>query len=326
MNRLAMYILSVALAVSAVLPGGCSSRSSAPPAAGVTVVCTTYPIYLFTRNVAADAPGVRVQLLLPPSTGCPHDYTVTPADMDRLSHADVLVANGLGLDAALVAAARRANPKVAVIDSAAGLTAMAQSQPDAEDHRADHADPDADHHHDHGHGTNPHLFANPQHAAGIVRNIAAGLAKADSAHAVGYTRNASAYAAKLNALADEIAAAAPTFANRRVVAEHDVFAYLLDACGLELAGVVEQEPGQEPLPGTMIRLEQTLRDRKVAAILAEPQYPATAARALGRDTGVPVILVDPVATGPDDPSADYYERTMRNNLAILRDTLGQRNH
>ena len=48
------------------------------------ILCTTYPVFLFVREVAAGGP-VRPELLLPPDAGCPHDYSLTPGDLMKLS-------------------------------------------------------------------------------------------------------------------------------------------------------------------------------------------------------------------------------------------------
>jgi len=36
-------------------------------------------MYVMTLNVAGEAPGVTVECLAKPSTGCLHDYQLTPA-------------------------------------------------------------------------------------------------------------------------------------------------------------------------------------------------------------------------------------------------------
>jgi hypothetical protein len=45
--------------------------------------------------------------------------------------------------------------------------------------------------------------------------------------------------------------------------------------------------------------------------------------ALARESGIPCVEVDPVASGPVDAPADYYEQTMRRNLRLLEGTLGK---
>ena len=89
--------------------------------AELRVLATTFPVYLFTRNVAHSCPYVRVELLIPAQAGCPHDYAPAPRDLQKLAQAQVVVMNGLGLEEFLAAPLKKINAKVAVIDSSKGI-------------------------------------------------------------------------------------------------------------------------------------------------------------------------------------------------------------
>ena len=297
--------------------------------AELNVLCTTFPIHLIARNVAQGRAGVDLQLMLPAGMGCPHDYALTPQDMRKLAAADVLVVNGLGLEEFLGAPVETANPDVETVDSSAGIQDLleyAHEHAEAEEDHDHEAEADHDHaEYDHGHhhhaGVNPHLFASPRQAARIALNVAAGLSKADPEGAGVYFRNAQAYADRLNALADEMAALGRTLKNNRIVEPHGVFDYLARDMGLEVVAVLRPH-GQEPSAAEMLELVRTLRAKQAGAIFTEPQYPAKVGAALARETGLPTATLDPVATGPDAAPLDYYETAMRQNMETLRATLG----
>lgn len=297
--------------------------------AELNVLCTTFPIHLIARNVAQGRAGVDLQLLLPAGMGCPHDYALTPQDLRKIAAADVLVVNGLGLEEFLGAPVETANPDVETVDSSAGIQDLleyAHEHAEAEEEHDHEAEADHDHaEHDHGHhhhaGVNPHLFASPRQAARIALNVAAGLSKADPEGAGVYFRNAQAYADRLNALADEMAALGRTLKNNRIVEPHGVFDYLARDMGLEVVAVLRPH-GQEPSAAEMLELVRTLRAKQAGAIFTEPQYPAKVGAALARETGLPTATLDPVATGPDEAPLDYYETAMRQNMETLRATLG----
>ena len=297
--------------------------------AELNVLCTTFPIHLIARNVAQGRAGVDLQLLLPAGMGCPHDYALTPQDLRKIAAADVLVVNGLGLEEFLGAPVETANPDVETVDSSAGIQDLleyAHEHAEAEEEHDHEAEADPGHaEHDHGHhhhaGVNPHLFASPRQAARIALNVAAGLSKADPEGAGVYFRNAQAYADRLNALADEMAALGRTLKNNRIVEPHGVFDYLARDMGLEVVAVLRPH-GQEPSAAEMLELVRTLRAKQAGAIFTEPQYPAKVGAALARETGLPTATLDPVATGPDEAPLDYYETAMRQNMETLRATLG----
>ena len=299
---------------------GVAAALTAAAAAGeVKALCTTFPIYQITRNVTGGHAGTKVELLLPASLGCPHHYSLTPQDMQKLAQADVLVVNGLGMEEFLGAPVEKANPGLVTIDSSHGIEAL-QYADGAHDRHAH--DEEAEHgHHHHHEGVNPHLFASPRLAAQLALNIAAGLSKTDPEGEPVYSENAKAYADKLNALADEMAAQVKTLKNNRIVQPHGVFDYLARDIGLEVVAVT-QPHGQEPSAAEMLELLATIRSKNAGAVFTEPQYSPKVGQTLAKEAGIPTAVLDPVASGPNDSPLDYYESVMRRNLETLRATLG----
>jgi ABC-type Zn uptake system ZnuABC Zn-binding protein ZnuA len=51
------------------------------------VLTSFLPVYLFTKNVVGSVPGVSVDMMLPASLGCPHDYALVPSDMKKIAAA-----------------------------------------------------------------------------------------------------------------------------------------------------------------------------------------------------------------------------------------------
>lgn len=303
------------LLVAALLTaGGCRRRApEARPA--LRILCSTLPMYLFTANVAASRKDASVELMLSPSTGCPHDYVLTPQNLARMADSDVVVVNGLGLDAFVFPAVARAGAKLKILDASAGLADIVQIKPGPTDSHS------TEKQHEHA-GANPHMFASPRMAAKIVRNIASQLSAIDPDGAALYSRNASAYAAKLDALADEFASAGKTLRSRKIVTEHAVFDYLARDTGLEIVAVIEESPGQEPSAAEMLDLVKLVKTSGAGAVFTEPQYPAGVGKTIAKEAGVPVAVLDPVASGPENPPLDYYQKTMAANLETLQKTLG----
>ncbi|PJB30600.1 MAG: ABC transporter substrate-binding protein, partial [Deltaproteobacteria bacterium CG_4_9_14_3_um_filter_65_9] len=155
-----------------------------------------------------------------------------------------------------------------------------------------------------------------------VREIEKALSAARPVSARAFRRNADAFVSRLSALASEFEAAAKTFRRRDIVTFHNVFDYLARDLGLTVVGEIETSPGQEPSAGEIRTLSRTIRERKVPAVFSEPQYSPKLAEALAREAGVPVRVLDPVATG--SPALTTYEDAMRRNLATLKEALSAR--
>jgi len=276
---------------------------SAGAAEPLRVLASFLPMEIFARNVVGDTPGVTVASMLPASMGCPHDYALTPGDMKKIASADLFVANGFGMEAFLGEPVRRANPKIRVVETARGVLPIREG-------------------HDGSGDVNPHTWVSPRNAILQVREIEKALSAARPADADAFRRNADAYVSRLSALAAELEAAAKTFRRRNIVTFHNVFDYLARDLGLTVVGEIETAPGQEPSAGEIRNLARTIRERKVPVVFSEPQYSHKLAAALAGEAGVPVRVLDPVATG--SPALTAYEDAMRRNLSTLREALSAR--
>jgi zinc transport system substrate-binding protein len=291
-----------ALALTAVILAPAAVGVAAPP---LRVLTSFLPMYLFTKNIVGDAPGLTVEMMLPASLGCPHDYALTPSDMKKIAAADLFVVNGLGMEEFLGAPVRKANPRIRVVESGAGVS------PIREDSREGHG---------HG-GINPHSWVSPKNAVLQVRAIEKALSAASPGNAARFHANADGYVRRLETLSRECDVAARRFRARNIVTFHNVFDYLARDLGLAIVGEIETVPGQEPSAGEIRKLIRIIRDRRAAAVFGEPQYPARLAEMVAREARVPVRALDPVATGSAALTA--YEDAMRANLRVLGETLGK---
>ena len=294
---------------------GCCLAAAEP----LKVSCTTYPVWLLTREITAGAKNVRTELMIPAGTGCPHEYVLTPGDMRKLAVKNLLVVrNGLGLDDFVLKPLRKMNPKAPVIDACAGL-AVLETECDHEHH--DHHGHHEHHGHKHHH-VNPHLFASPDTALGMVSNIAAGLCKADPGNAAVYRKNELALGGELRRLIDEMAKLKLRVDGKSVVVHHGVFDYLARALVLKIAAEIQAE-GIAPSAAEMRKLVKIIREHKVAVIFTEPQYSAQTAKTLAKECAVKVCQLDPLAGGPVNPPRNFYLGVMRENLNKIRSVLAK---
>ncbi|MSS27788.1 zinc ABC transporter substrate-binding protein [Desulfovibrio sp. PG-178-WT-4] len=291
---------------------------AAPNAQGrpaeLRVLATTFPVYLFTRNVTQSRPYVRVDLLVPAQSGCPHDFAPSPHDLQKLAQAQVLVMNGLGLENFLTASLKKINAQVTIIDSSAGIAPLPLPQGMLPSSHAGH-----------GHGAvNPHLFAGPQQAAAMVYNIAKGLARVDPEGAAAYRAAAEAYAARLLSVGRRLAAVGAGAPRKGIVLQHDALAYLAHDAGLDVVDVIQESEDVQPSAARIMALVRRVREEKPVLIVSEPQYSDKPALTLARETGVPAASLDPVASGPADAPLSYYEAVMAANCQILERYFDQR--
>ena len=69
------------------------------------------------------------------------------------------------------------------------------------------------------------------------------------------------------------------------------------------------------------RVIQQVKEAGNPPLFSEPQYENTALRTVAQETGARVYELDPLVTG--DGALTAYEDTMRRNLDVLRQALGE---
>ena len=286
---------------------GCAAQTD-----GQKVIVTSfYPMYILTQNVAAGIDGVTVQNMAEQNVGCLHDYQLQTRDMVTLEGADALVINGGGMEQFMdkVLTLRADLP---VIDASEGIAMF----PSDETH-----DHDAHAHDEHDELYNAHVWLDPSRAIKQVQNIANGLAEADPAHAAAYQENAAGYIERLTALDGELKAQLAPFAGADIITFHEAFAYFADAYGLHVAGVIANEPGEEPSTRDIADTCDLVTTLGIRTLFVEPQYPQKAAETIARETGASIYTLDPCVSG--DGTKESYETIMRENARVLTEALSK---
>ena len=261
------------------------------------IVTSFYPIYLETINIVGDTDGVEVINLTKPQTGCLHDYQLTTEDMKTLETADIFVVNGLGMENFL----DKVTKNLKIIDAS----------------KSDEIYLIKD-----GEEINPHVWMSITYAMAQVREIQRQLCELDPAHASKYKDNAFNYLNELSALRDEMHFALDNLPNKDIVTFHEAFPYFAAEFKLNIAGVIEREPGTEPTPQELTDTINIVNNLPVKVLFTEPQYSPKAAETVARETGAKILTLDPITTGESkiENKSDYLNK-MRQNMDTLFDAL-----
>ncbi|HOX27736.1 MAG TPA: metal ABC transporter substrate-binding protein, partial [bacterium] len=280
---------------------GASGRAQAAGKHDLRVLATFLPVYVFTKNVTAGVPGVKVDILIGTAVGCPHDYQLKPGEVKKIVSADVLVANGR-IEEFLGAAVKKINPGIRILISGKDIKPI-RGLDEVE---------------------NPHTWVSLSNAVKQVEAIRGFMVSIDPANKEKYNANAVRYEKELSALRDTMKKEIAGFPNRKIVTFHDVFDYFAKDVGLEVVAYVEAVPGQEPSAGEIAKLMKKIKKSGAAAVYSEPQYPSRVVDMISRDTGRPYAELDPMAqTNLSNPPLDLFQSVMRKNLNTLKRTLGK---
>jgi len=268
----------------------------------LTVVATIFPLADFVKNVAGDK--VEVVTLLKPGDS-PHTYAERPSYSKAVARAKLLVVNGAGLDFWVENLKAAASDNMVVVDTSAVLAEEGLLLTGDE--------------HDDG-GTNPHFWLDPVLAQKQVEAIAAALVAADPDNKDFYLENAADYIAQLQSLDEEIKSITQLFSSREFITFHPAWTYFAKRYGLVEAAVIAEAPGKEPTIEDIMRIVDKVRNLKVKAIFAEPQFSTKAADTIAADSGAEVLLLDPIG-GPKLAGKDSYISLMRYNVGQMGEAM-----
>ncbi len=282
-----------------VLLAGCTAQTptTKPMTPKLQVVTTFVPMTQFTQAVAGDR--AQVTQLLPPTIG-PHDYQSKPEDIQKLAQADVLVQNGLDMEAFLTDLVKNAgNAKLKTIDTSQAVPLIqAAENPDRQGH-------------------NPHIWLDPKRVIKQVENIRNGLVVADPSGKDSYIANAEIYIKQLQQLDAEITATLLPYKGKTYVTYHDFSTYFAQSYGLKaefLVGI----PEENPAPADVKRVIEAAKASGLKTLLSEPQTGDNRFSALAQDLHVRVSEFDPIeTTHPSDLQPDGYLKIMRQNVQNL---------
>ncbi|KLL11421.1 metal ABC transporter substrate-binding protein [Protofrankia coriariae] len=265
------------LALLALFVAGCGSDdddgpASAAPPEKLQVVATTTQVADFVRAVGGDR--VQVTQILRPNVD-PHDYEPSPADVKAIGEADVLVANGVGLEKWLDETIASAGFEGTRVDASRGVKIRPGNGEEEEK--------DGD----------PHIWHNPLNVKIMTADIEQAFTAADPAGAAAYQANRAAYDGRLDALDADIRRQIDSLppANRKLVTNHDAFGYYVDRYQLTFVGsIIPSFDTSAELSGRDISdLVDKIKSTGAKAVFSESSLPPNTAETIGREAGVKVV-------------------------------------
>lgn len=316
------------------------------------IVTSFYPMYVATLNIAGECPGVIVENLSEPQTGCLHDYQLTPQDMILLSEADVFVVNGGGIETFLADVAEK-YPQLTIINAGVEIfgensyyTEMHENEDvhdaeaeiheneDAHDTEAEiHESEDAydaeaemheseDSHADHNHGENAHAWMSIHHYMEQIGTICNGLQTADPLHKDIYQAAATEYLEKIEPLHQEAEELAQRAHGKSVVIFHEAFEFLAEDLGMHISGSLNLDEERQVSAREVADILNSVEEEKIEIVLAEELYGKDMGDTIEKETACKVYYLDTLVRGAE--SKDSWLLGMEQNLRLLKHALDVR--
>ncbi|RMF39752.1 MAG: zinc ABC transporter substrate-binding protein [Anaerolineae bacterium] len=286
-----------------------SACSAASPGADAPlhVLATTDIIADVVQQVGGEQ--IALETLIP-SGSDPHAFSPAPRDAVRISQADILFLNGLGLEASLQPVLENLPPDALRVELAQGIAPL---QMDADPHADAHDSPEG--------AADPHIWTDPNNVRAWLPLIVEALSQRDPAHAALYRQRADAYAAQLDALDAWIREQVASIPQERriLVSDHLVWGYFGERYGFSQQAALI--PGfstlTQPSARDLAALEDNLRKTGVPVIFVGNTVNPALAERVAADTGVQLVTLYTGSLGPAEDGADTYLGWMRYNVRAI---------
>ena len=283
--------LATVLALLVAAPGAVALEA-------LRVVTTSADLKSLVEEVGGDR--VTVESLAAPEQD-PHTLELKPAQLARISRAQLLVR--VGLDHEPWLARVRVGPATQVLDASRHARLLQTQTPRLRAEKRAHV---------HAFG-NTHYWLDPDNARAVAAAVATALAslQGDAAY---FERRQADFARRLQARSAEWQRLLAPHRGARLVVMHDSWAYLAERFGLRIVGAVEPQPGVPPSPAELAELFQRMREADVRVLVADPHSNPSLVRQVVERTGARAVTLQP--SGPD------YLRLMDGNVERLARALG----
>lgn len=280
---------------------GCQKENSRK----LKFVTSCYPVYIMTINLTDNIDGVEVFNITENHNGCIHNFQLQSEDLRQIEKSSAFIINGAGMESFMDKVIKEL-PDVNIIDASKGIELIKDEDCDCENEHC---------HHEY----NPHTWVSISNYIKQVETIANRLSEIDPQHSKQYKKNSDIYTEKLINLKNKMHSELSNVKNKDIITFHEAFPYFAKEFGLNIAGVINHEPENNPSAKELTDIIEIVKKSGIKALFAEPQYPSTAANIVSHETGAKIYTLDPAVTG--DKSKDSYIKAMEKNLETLKEAL-----
>lgn len=320
-----MLLVRVAVALPALALTLAACGSEAAPSSGSSAVTASPTVEVVaTTTVLGDVVGQIVRCAggtvstLMPVGADPHDFAASSDQIAALVGADLVVANGLGLEGGLGDALENATADGATVLEVAELVDPLPFTPVG--HADEHAEEEA-------HGPlDPHFWFDMQRMAKAATIVGERLTEITGDAA--FTTCATQTADEILAAETDVRATLESVpADRRVlVTDHNAFGYLANAYGYEIVGTVipSGTTMAEPSSADLAALAAVIRTENVPAIFTDASANTRLAQTVAEESGLDVQVLPLYSGGLGEPGgpAGTYVDMMRTNAQTIAAGLG----
>ncbi len=306
--RFRIFAQVLTLLVLLALASACASPSAPSAAPPKKTIVVTYSILgAVVKDLVGDTANVVVAI---PNGQDPHEWEPSAKDIETLNKADLVVQNGLGLEAGMEKTLDQAEKNGVRFFTASDhivvrKVGLGEGIPTGDPDQAVGAD-------------DPHLWMDPLTMEMVVDALTVQLKSDLGIDVASQAANLDARLEAVNKeVADQVATVPP--ANRKLVTGHESLGYFAQRHGFKLVGAIipSLTSQAEVSAADLAALKKQIEDNHVKAIFTELGTPPAVANAIGKETGAKVVEL----TTHSLPADGSYLTFMRAVAKVITDAL-----
>lgn len=295
-NKKLLIMFGIAV-ILVVVAGAFSNVQTKNDNEKVYITTSFYPMYIATINLTEGIEQIEVNNLTQKSTGCVHDYTLTPEEMVKLSTTDLFVVNGSGMEAFLDKVVSN-YPNLNVLDTSKGVSVIFEEE----------------------HGVNPHTFVSIEQYVLQIKNLQEGLNKRFPEYTSRINQNAEHYLKMLEELLQKAHSALDKFEGINVIALHESYEYFAKDFGINVVQVIEEEEGVSASASEIAKIISNIEKQDITCIVIDKDSSTNIVEMINQETSVPLVEFDTTIYG--EFVNNSYISAMYKNIDNILNVLG----
>jgi ABC-type Zn uptake system ZnuABC Zn-binding protein ZnuA len=244
----------------------------------LNVVTSVAPITNIVQNIGGDK--INLVGLVPEGVNS-HTFELIPSDTIKINDADLVIIDGLNLEANIEKIAENViskNPSIRLLKLGDNTISKKEWVFDFSFPK-EKGDP------------NPHLWLNVEYAIKFANLTRDKLMEMDPTNSQYYLKNSNKYTKLLNQLDEGIKKSIETIPaeNRKLLTYHDSWAYFAPRYGMKVIGAIQASDFSDPSPKDIAGLIDQVRSEKIPAIFASEVFPTNIVDQIAKEGNVTVV-------------------------------------
>jgi ABC-type Zn uptake system ZnuABC Zn-binding protein ZnuA len=280
----------------------------------LNVVTSVAPITNIVQNIG----GNKINLIgLVPEGINSHTFEMVPSDIIKINDADLIILDGLNLEADIETTAENIickNPNNIELLKLGDNTISKGDWIFDFSFPKDKGDP------------NPHLWLNVEYAIKFANLTRDKLIEMDPSNSQYYIENSNKYTKLLKQLDEGIKKSVETIPvqNRKLLTYHDSWAYFAPRYGMEVIGAIQASDFSDPSPKDIADLINQVRIQQIPAIFASEVFPTNIIDQIAKEGNVTIVetLSDDNLPGNTGDNNHSYVGMMLENMKNMIVPLG----